>query len=131
MTSKDICRQLFERFTAGDVDGVLSLLADDVVWTIPGKRESNPVAGDYDKERLRGLFTRMQAALENGLTMTVTGMVAEDDRVAAEVESSGDLRNGRQYRQRYHFLMVVRDGRIATVREYLDTQHVMDVWVRP
>ena len=28
-------------------------------------------------------------------------------------------------------LMAFRDGRIAAVREYLDTQHAYDVWVAP
>jgi uncharacterized protein len=72
----------------------------------------------------------MVAQLKDGLKMTVTGSVAEGDQVAIEVESSGDLRNGRQYRQQYHFLIAFRDGKIASVREYLDTHHAFDVWMR-
>jgi ketosteroid isomerase-like protein len=63
--------------------------------------------------------------------MTVLGSVAEGDSVAVEVESSGDLKNGRQYRQQYHFLLAFRDGKISAVREYLDTQHAFEVWMRP
>lgn len=129
--AKRIVQSLFDRFSAGDVDGVMDLLADDVTWRLPGKPERMPIAGDYDKARLRALFERMLSALDGGLKMTVLGMVAEGDRVAVEVESSGDLRNGRRYRQQYHFLMIVRDGRIATVREYLDTQHAFDTWLQP
>lgn len=125
-----LVHDLFARFTASDIDGVMSLLADDATWRVPGKPELNRAAGDYDKERLRKLFDRMLSQLENGLKMTVLGTVAEGDRVAAEVESSGDLRNGRQYRQQYHFLIEFRDRRIANVREYLDTQHAWDVWLR-
>ena len=77
------------------------------------------------------LFSRMFAQLHNGLKMTVLGSVAEGDQVAVEVESRGDLRNGRQYRQQYHFLISFRDGKIAVVREYLDTHHAFDVWMRP
>ncbi len=73
----------------------------------------------------------MFGQLERPLEMTVLGSVAEGDRVAMEVESSGDLRNGRQYRQRYHFLITFRDAKIAAVREYLDTHHAYDVWLRP
>ncbi len=32
------------------------------------------------------------------------------------------------YRQEYHPLITVRDGKIAAVREYLDTQHVFATW---
>jgi ketosteroid isomerase-like protein len=128
---KQIAAELFVRFNASDITGVLSLMADDATWRVPGKPELSPAAGVYDKERLGRLFQRMLARLEHGLKMTVLGMVADGDRVAIEVESSGDLRNGRQYRQQYHFLIEFRDGKIAAVREYLDTQHAFDVWMRP
>ena len=128
--NKQICHDLFARFTAGDIDGVMDLLAADATWRIPGKPELNRAAGEYDKDRLRALFHRMLSQLKGGLRMTVLGTVAEGDRVAAEVESSGDLHNGRQYRQQYHFLLEFRDGKIARVREYLDTQHAWDVWLR-
>ena len=73
----------------------------------------------------------MLGALSTGLRMTVTSSIAEGDRVALEVTSSGDLKNGRRYRQDYHFLIEFRDGRISAVREYLDTQHAHDVWIAP
>ena len=41
------------------------------------------------------------------------------------------LTNGRIYNQQYHFLLTFRDGKISAVREYLDTQHANDVWLRP
>ena len=129
--NKRLADELFARFTASDIDGVLALMADDVTWRIPGKPELTPAAGVYDKDRLRRLFQRMLAQLNHGLKMTVTGLLAEEDRVAVEVESSGDLRNGRQYRQQYHFLITFRDGKIASVCEYLDTHHAFDVWMRP
>ena len=61
--------------------------------------------------------------------MTPTGMVAEGDRVAVEVVSEGDLKNGRQYRQQYHMLLEFRGNRISAVREYLDTQHAHAIWI--
>src|SRR5216683_210666 len=128
--NKRLAAELFARFSASDIDGVLALMTDDVAWRIPGKPELSPAAGVYNKERLRRLFNRMVAQLNDGLKMTVTGSTAEGDRVAIEVESSGDLRNGRQYRQQYHFLISFRDGKIASVREYLDTHHAFDVWMR-
>ena len=123
--------ELFARFTASDIPGVLALVRDDVTWRVPGKPELSPVAGIYNKERLKRLFGRMLAQLEGGLQMTVLGLLAEGNDVAVEVESQGDLRNGRKYRQQYHFLITFRDGRIASVREYLDTHHAFDVWMRP
>lgn len=56
--------------------------------------------------------------------MTLVSLIADGDRVASEVESSGDLRNGRRYHQHNHFLLDFRDGKIASVHEYLDTTRV-------
>jgi ketosteroid isomerase-like protein len=129
--NKQVVSILFDRLTAGDIDGVLELLTDDVVWRVPGKPELSPVAGDYDKARLRRLFLRMLRQLKDGLKMTVVSAIAERDQVAVEVESKGDLQNGREYRQQYHFRIGFRDGKIASVHEYLDTHHAYDVWIRP
>ena len=129
--NKAVARQFFERFTASDIDGALALMTDDATWWIPGKKELSPTAGLFSKEKIGRLFHRMLAALDNGLTMTVKSSIAESDFVALEVESSGNLKNGRKYRQEYHMLMQLRDGRICAVREYLDTQHAHAVWLAP
>lgn len=129
--NKAVAHHLFERFTAGDIDGVLATMADDSTWWIAGKKERSPAAGLHPKDRIGRLFHRMLAALKSGLEMKVVSCIAEGDRVAVEVVSSGDLTNGRAYRQEYHMLLTFRDGRIAAVREYLDTQHANDVWAAP
>jgi ketosteroid isomerase-like protein len=126
--NKALVHQLFDRFSQRDWDGAVALLSDDVSWQLPGKPERSPAAGIYDKARLRRLFQGMDERLETPLQMRVLGAISEGDQVAAEVESSGDLKNGRQYRQQYHFLMSVRAGKICNVREYLDTHHSFDVW---
>ena len=129
MDNKNIARDFFARFSTSDIEGALALMTDDATWLIPGKPERMPTAGLYSKERIRKLFYTMLKQLEGGLQLTVTGMVAEGDRIALEAESSGDLKNGRRYRQQYHFRMEFRDGKISAVREYLDTQHAHDVWL--
>ena len=127
--NKATARRLFERFTASDISGVMALMTDDATWRIPGKKELTPTAGVYGREKIERLFHRMLEGLQAGLKMSVTSMIAEGDKVAVEALSEGDLRNGRRYRQEYHFLLEFRDGKISAVREYLDTQHAHDVWI--
>jgi ketosteroid isomerase-like protein len=128
--NKATAHRFFELFSASDIDGVLALMTDDATWRIPGRKELTPTAGVYSKERIGRLFRRMLDNLDGGLHMTVLSSIAEGDRVALEVVSSGDLKNGRLYRQEYHFLMEFRGGKISAVREYLDTQHAHEVWIR-
>ena len=128
--NKQTTQRLFERFSASDLPGAFALMTDDVVWRNAGKPELLPSAGIYDKHSFRQLFERMLQRLEAGLHMRLLDAIAEGDRVAAEVESSGDLRNGRKYRQHYHFALEFRDGKISAVREYNDTLHIHDVFYR-
>ena len=128
--SKRVATEFFARIDRNDVAGALGLLSDDATYWIAGDKAVIPSAGEHDKAGMSKLFHLMGKGLENGLRMKVTGITAEGDRVAVEAESLGPLKNGRTYRQKYHVLLVVRGGRIASVREYLDTQHVYDVWFR-
>ncbi len=126
--NKNLARQFIGRLTANDVAGALDLLADDATWWIAGKPDGLPAAGQYSKERIARLLRNMASQLPNGLKMTVKNLIAEDDKVALEAESYGELQNGRVYNQQYHFLLTVRDGRIKAIKEYLDTQHVYATW---
>ena len=129
--NKAVAAAFFDRFTASDLEGALGAMTDDATWWIPGKPETSLTAGLYPKERIARLFRTMLGRLTGGLKMSVISSIAEGDKVALEVQSAGDLTNGRSYRQEYHILMTFREGKICSVREYLDTQHAYDVWIRP
>jgi ketosteroid isomerase-like protein len=129
--NKAVAARLFERFTAGDLPGVLDLLTEDATWWLPGKPGQLPVVGTRTKAQMARLFQAMLDRLEGPLRMTIKGGIAEGDKVAMEVESLGTLKNGRTYNQEYHMLITVRDGKISAVREYLDTLHVQSVWYQP
>ena len=126
--NKKLAVELFARFSASDIAGVMATMTDDATWLIPGKPDASPAAGLYTKEKISGLFHTMVGRLKSGLKMTVKSAIAEGDKVALEVESHGELKNGNTYDQRYHFLIEFRDSKICAVREYLDTQHAHAVW---
>jgi uncharacterized protein len=129
-TNRGIAESFYQRFDANDIPGALDLMADDLSFWIAGRPEAIPSAGAHTKAEMADLFRRMTRRLKGGLRMTVKEVTAEGERVALEVESYGELLNGRVYQQEYHALMTIRDGKIASVREYMDTQHVHDVWYR-
>ncbi len=128
---KASAHEFFARLSASDLSGALAMLTDDATWLIPGKPELMPTAGLYPKDRITRLLSGMVKQLQAGLAMTVKGVIAEGDKVAVEVESEGTLKNGRIYRQQYHFVMEFRDQKICAVREYLDTHHAFEIWIAP
>lgn len=126
--NKKLASDFFDRFSANDIAGALDTMTDDAIWWIAGKPEQLPVAGVRSKEQIARIFYNMAGELQDGLKMTIKSLIAEGDKVALEVGSYGELRNGRIYNQEYHILMTIRDGRISSVKEYLDTQHVFATW---
>jgi uncharacterized protein len=125
---KQIASSFCERFSAGDIQGVLDTLSDDVDYWILGRRDVIPSSGQRDKARITRVFNAMCERLEGNLRMTVKSAIAEGDRVAMEVESYGTLKNGRIYNNQYHMMMRIDGGKIVEVHEYLDTQHVLATW---
>jgi ketosteroid isomerase-like protein len=126
--NKDIAARFCERITAGDIAGVMDLMTDDVTYWILGRKEVNPSAGAHSKAGIERIFSIMKERMPNGMKFTAKSIIAEGDEVALEAESHGELQNGRVYNNQYHIRLKIRDGRIASAREYLDTQHVHAVW---
>ena len=129
--NKNVVRRLMDRLTAGDTEGAVDLLSEDGRWWVGGKPDLFPVAGYKNKSEIRELLNSLILPMPNGLRMTIKSIIAEGDRVAAEVESYGEAPNGRIYNNEYHFLFILHDGLILETKEYLDTMHSFDVFLRP
>jgi ketosteroid isomerase-like protein len=129
--NKKLASLFFERFDADDIAGALDILADDATWWIAGKPGELSASGVHNKEQIARVFRRMAGRLKGGLRMKVKSSIAEGDRVALEIESHGELQNGRVYENEYHTLVTIRGGKIREVREYMDTQHVFLTWLKP
>ncbi len=126
--NKTAAKLFYERFTANDIAGIMATMTDDATFWILGKAATGRVTGEFSKPQIEKIFTGMLARLKNGLKMEVKSCIAEGDQVALQVVSYGELKDGRVYDQQYHALMRIKDGKIASIREYLDTQHVEQVW---
>ncbi len=126
--NKQTVREYLAHFKRAAVPDLLAAMSEDATWWILGKPHLSAGAGTKsraDMERIwRGLFSHM----EDGLEMTVIGMVAEDDKVAVEIRSHADLTDGRVYENQYHMLFTLRQGKIVGVKEYADTLLIADMF---
>lgn len=107
------------------------MMTDDATWWIGGKPELFPLAGTKTKKEMAILLGDLITPMPNGLEMRVKSIIGEGDRIAAEIESYGQAANGRIYNNDYHFLFIVKDGKIAHVKEYLDPMHTKAVFIDP
>jgi ketosteroid isomerase-like protein len=80
------------------------------------------------KEKFNGLLGKILEIAPKGIQVTPKTMTAEGDRVAVEAESYAETITGKIYRNQYHFLITVRNGKVQSVKEYLDTMHTNEVF---
>lgn len=125
--NKQIVADFMELFGRSAVSEALEMLTEDATWEVVGKPHLFAGAGVETKARMARIWPDLLGKLDGGLVMSVTGMVAEGDKVAAEVRSCARTRAGRQYENEYHFLVTLRHGRIAAVKEYTDLMHAAEV----
>lgn len=125
LSNKETVRSFWQAFSKSDFETALSFLDEKVSWWVSG---TTSISGFYDKQGLRELFSSVAGGTKNGVAVTPTVMTAEEDRVAVEALSEAETQEGKFYRNKYHFQHVLRDGRIVAVREYMDPEHVRDVF---
>lgn len=141
--NRAVVQSFCDACTAGDWDAVAALLTDDFRWKAVTSRlrqsavlaKAPVLNGDpgYTRDETIAVFRQtQQSAVDGRFDLVPVAFTAEGDRVALEATSSAvNAANGRRYDNRYHHLFVLRDGRIAELREYQDTLHVYDVWMAP
>jgi len=123
---KRIVGEFYELMNARRFAEMWSLFADDATWTSGGRnpRFATGIAG-----MKAVIVDPMPIFVTGGIHFTVENMIAEDDRVAAEVESYAELVSGGVYNNRYHMLFRFDGSQITEVREYGDTLHAKQVFV--
>jgi len=126
-TNKNVVLSFLEDFSVGKIDAALSLMDDTATWWLAGKPDEFALAGTKTKTQFAEIVKGIVTAMPKGLQMTPRGITAEGDRVAVEAESYGETVAGKIYNNLYHFLFEVRDGKIQSVREYLDTMRVKEL----
>lgn len=122
MTNREIIMALYEGFGAGDIDAVVALMAADIVWHEAEHNklaDRNPYLGP--QAIVEGMFARVaedfdEFAVEIGHVIEDGDTVAMQGRYRARAKASGSEINP----QIVHW-WTVRDGKIATFQQHVDT----------
>ncbi len=109
--SHQLVRDFFTAIASGDVPDDL-LTQDMSLWTVNG--------GTSDKARFQGAMKMLASIFRGTLRYEIDALTAEDDRVAAEVQSHGTLPDGEPFHNTHLFMFRIRDGRIAAVAEFMN-----------
>lgn len=128
--NKAVVTRFIDVFSSGDVPALIAMMTDDSSWWVSGRIDG--LSGTYPRDEFAKLVEGAKGAYKTGvLKITPSGMVAEGDKVAVEAESYAETVDGRVYNNLYHWLVTVRDGKIASVKEYMDTMHAKQTFIDP
>ena len=126
--NKRIACELVEGLGSAHEDRAFDHLHDEALWTVMAHPDSFPISGTMTKAEFADHMNRFRDSIPGGISVNVTGVTAEGDRVAVEAESIATMPNGRTLNQVYHFLFEIRNGKIIAAREYIDTAHAVAVF---
>src|SRR6202789_935681 len=115
-----IVKDFFAAMRSGDMKALLALCAEDIEWIIPG--EDWPLAGTYRGHA--GLANLLETASQSLETSTEPReFVAQGDRVLVVGFARGKIKaTNKTFEDDWIFAITVRDGKLMSIREYVDTQ---------
>ena len=116
-----IVKDFFAVMGSGDKQRLLSLVAEDIEWIIPG--EDWPLAGTHRGHA--GLDNLLQKANETVETSypEPPEFVAQGDRVVVVGVATGKIKaTNKAFKDEWVFDITVRDGKLTRIQEYIDTQ---------
>ena len=116
-----VVKDFFAAMGRGDKQALSALSAEDIEWIIPG--EGWPLAGTH-----RG-HAGMADLLQKASEMMETSFpdppeyVAQGDRVMVIGFARGSIKaTNRTFEDDWVFAITVRNGKVTSIREYIDTQ---------
>lgn len=124
--SADIQRQrvlnFLEVFYSGDVEGALARCTDDIEFFSNAPVDILPHLGaHHGKADVRAMWETVNTRYAE-MRHEVSSLVAEGDKVAALIRVFfRKRRNGRMVQFDFAAFFTLRDGRIAEIREVIDT----------
>ena len=116
--NKEIAIKFFEALSSG-TETYLDFYNDDsIIWTAG----DNAIGGTRSKKEIIDFAQGILATFPKGISFNITGITAENERVAVEVSGESTHASGEKYNNKYHFLLKIKNGKILELKEYMDTQ---------
>ena len=114
-------KNFFAALGGRDKQALLALVAEDLMWIIPGG--DWPLAGTYRGHAgLEGLLQKANETVETSFPQPPE-FIAQGDRVLVVGFATGKIRaTNKTFEDHWVFDIIVRNGKLTYVREYVDTQ---------
>jgi uncharacterized protein len=122
-----LVKEGYAAFSRGDIPGLLALFAEDIEWRSPGA--GLPLAGTYRGHgEVANFFQKLSQEVDI-LDFQPREFVAEGDRVLVVGWERAKVKaTNRTVELDWVMAFTVRNGKVATFREYTDTKVMADAY---
>lgn len=126
-SNKQIVLNGYAALKAGDVATYFDSMTEDVTITYFG---NHLFTGTYrgKADIMANYVPLLLARLDGPIKITVTNAIAEGDQVFVEAKGESRTKDGLSYDNLYGIVLKLRDGKIAEIREYMDTELVKNIF---
>jgi ketosteroid isomerase-like protein len=122
-TGRAVAVEMYASLSRRDIARYFECLSDDVRITLWGDHRLSRTFVGKDDIRTN-MFGPVVEKLEAGIQLELTNVIAEGNRVAIEAHGRARSKDGRDYHNRYCFVVTVENGKVVESHEYMDTQLV-------
>jgi uncharacterized protein (TIGR02246 family) len=119
--SRTVVARYVEAVEAGDEQTILDSFAEDATWTLAGDLPVSGVWRGRDAIMNDFLAKALGFYQPGSISLEVTSLIADGQDVAVEWTSRARNLRGEPYENFCVGVFTVVDGKIASVREYMDT----------
>jgi ketosteroid isomerase-like protein len=117
--SLQIVKEIYRRFAEGDLEGFLSLCANDIEWVVNGPAELEKCRAFKGIDGVREFLTILDRTW-HFTSFNPREFIDGGDRIVVLGEERGtDRHSGESFENRWAHVFTVRDGVVVTFREFL------------
>lgn len=114
----------YEAFGRGDIDALLALFDDDIVWESPGPPELPTAGSRRGKQQVAAFFDAVNSVFDMQQFEPET-FLADGDRVVVLGRDTAAVRaTGKVVSSPWAHAFTLRNGKVVAFQEYIDTSDV-------
>ena len=126
--NKSVVTRFLRAVAAGDIDTVAECFGPETLCWTPATPPfwGRPQTGEDYIHMCEAFYAQSEGHME-GSRLVIGPLVADGEYVAVQMESTVAMADGRTYNNQYHLFFAFKEGRIAVLKEYLDSLHLADI----
>lgn len=123
--NEQIVRNFFDTLSSGDLEKLRMLLHGQATWSVmatgiqgAGEKKGRKAIIDDFLGPVRGLF------VPGDPKVLIQYLILQGPYAAVEARGLGHFKNGKEYNNRYAFMIEIKDDKVFALREYMDSYYV-------